>query len=541
MMRFLLALAAAAVPLFAQCTYTVSVVGAPPSSPLVFNAGPGSDTGTVNGQAAVSAPPGCGWVAKANSDGASWISVNLPPPNQAGQSAGVGDGTVGFSVARNPSQSPRTGTISVANSTITVIQAGAVCSFTIAPTSINFPVGGGSGTVQVTASCTWSTGVSQTWITIPPNTFGVFDGTFNYTVAANACLGSRTGGILVGLPGTQGVPQLQITQDGSPNNLTLSPTTATVGPDLTDGKLTVTIGAGCPWSAFSDVSWLSITSIVAGTGASTLSYRAAANPSSARTGNIHVGPQLFALTQQAVAAPPIQLTAVTNAASGVQGPVSPGEIVSLFGSNMGPVTGIPLQLSADGKSITKSLGGVQVLFDGTAAALTYASAGQINAVVPYSLVGSFNTQVQVQYQGNSSNLLPLAVLNASPGIFTLDASGRGAGAILNLDYTVNANANPAARGSVVSIYCTGGGATDPASVDGGITGTPLPYLTQPVSVLIGGSIAQVVYSGGAPTAVAGLTQINVVVPQGVTPGPTVPVIVGIGAGQSQPGVTLAVK
>jgi uncharacterized protein (TIGR03437 family) len=217
--------------------------------------------------------------------------------------------------------------------------------------------------------------------------------------------------------------------------------------------------------------------------------------------------------------------------------------VSLFGSNMGPAVGVPLQLTSDGKSITKTLGGVQVLFDGNPAALTYASAGQINAVVPYAVAGEFNTQVQVQYQGSSSNSVSLSVQNASPGIFTLDSSGTGAGAILNQDSTVNAPSNPAARGSVVAIYLTGGGVTNPASVDASLTTTtpPLPMLTLPVSALIGGSVAQVQYSGGAPGGIAGFTQINLVVPVGVTPGPTVPIVLGIGSWQSQPGVTLAVK
>jgi uncharacterized protein (TIGR03437 family) len=227
----------------------------------------------------------------------------------------------------------------------------------------------------------------------------------------------------------------------------------------------------------------------------------------------------------------------------MQGGVSPGEIVSLFGTNMGPAVGVPLQVTNGGQSFATTLGGVQVLFDGVPVGLTYASAVQINAVVPYTLAGKFQTQVQVQYQDASSNSLSLAVQNASPGIFTLDASGTGAGAILNQDSTVNANANRAARGSIVQIYLTGGGATDPVSVDASITPTtlPLPQLKETVSVLIAGAVAQVQYAGAAPGGIAGFTQINVVVPTVVIPGPTLPVVVGIGSWVSQPGVTLAVK
>jgi uncharacterized protein (TIGR03437 family) len=333
---------------------------------------------------------------------------------------------------------------------------------------------------------------------------------------------------------------MQITEDGSPNNLTLSPTTATIGPSATDGKLTVTIGASCPWVAFSNVSWLQITSANSGFGNFTLTYHAAANPSSPRTGTIQVGPQTFTVTQQAVPPPPITLAAVTNAASGIQGGVSPGEIVSLFGSNMGPAVGVPLQLTSDGKSITKTLSGVQVLFDGNPAALTYASAGQINAVVPYAVAGEFNTQVQVQYQGASSNSVQLAIQNASPGIFTLDSSGSGAGAILNQDSTVNSPSNPAGKGSIIVMFATGAGQTDPAGIDGQIAGDTLPKPLLGVSAQIAGLDAKVLYAGAAPGMVAGVLQVNCLVPLDSPSGYAVPIVLSVGKTSSPAGVTVAI-
>lgn len=518
-MRFFLALAALTAPLFAQCSYSVDQ--------NVFNVGAGSATAVIRAAVIVTTTPDCAWTAKSN---VSWISVF------SGVS-GTGKDTVGFFVDRNPTQAARTGTLFIAGQAVavTVNQAGAVCDYSLSPPSINFPVTGGPGTVEVTASCIWATN-SSPWITIPPNTQGTFDGKFSYTVAPNPCVSSRSGAIAVGITGVK-AQQLPVTQDGSPSNLSLSPATATVGAALTDGKITVSTGDGCAWSAFSDVSWLQIVSAPSASGTNNLSYRAAANPSATRTGSIHVGSQIFTLTQLGSGPPPAQLTAVTNAASYEQGGVSPGEIVTLFGSNMGPA----VLVKSDGNPFTKALGGVQVFFDGSPAALIYVSAVQISAVVPYAVAGTFNTNVHVEYQGASSNVLSLPVQNASPGLFTLDASGRGAGAILNQDFSINANANRAARGSVVQIYCTGGGVTNPASTDASITGTPLPRLTESVSVLIGGSIAEVQYSGGAPGSIAGLTQINVVVPAGVIPGPALEVLVGIGAWRSQPGVTLAVK
>jgi uncharacterized protein (TIGR03437 family) len=100
-------------------------------------------------------------------------------------------------------------------------------------------------------------------------------------------------------------------------------------------------------------------------------------------------------------------------------------------------------------------------------------------------------------------------------------TGTGQGAIVNQDGTVNSAANPAARGSVVSIYGTG--------------------LSAEAEVMIGGLASVVQYAGQTPGEIAGLTQVNAVVPQGASVGATVAVVVGIGGVQSQIGVTVAVK
>ena len=62
----------------------------------------------------------------------------------------------------------------------------------------------------------------------------------------------------------------------------------------------------------------------------------------------------------------------------------------------------------------------------------------------------------------------------------------------------------------------------------------------PVSVSIAGHDAQVLYAGAAPGLVAGLMQINVVVPDGVT-GDALPIVVMVGRKASAAGVTIAVR
>ena len=69
----------------------------------------------------------------------------------------------------------------------------------------------------------------------------------------------------------------------------------------------------------------------------------------------------------------------------------------------------------------------------------------------------------------------------------------------------------------------------------------MPYLTLVTTAAIGGLPAEVTYWGGVPGSIAGLVQVNATVPNGVTPGSSVHVLVTIGSWTSQPGVTIAVN
>ena len=211
---------------------------------------------------------------------------------------------------------------------------------------------------------------------------------------------------------------------------------------------------------------------------------------------------------------------IVDAASNRANAVSPGKIVVLYGQR---------------------LAGSQVLFDGVAAPLLYSTDGQVGAIVPYEVDGKTGTQVTVKNASNISDSVALEVNPASPGVFSVDYTGSGQGAILNQDLSVNNSSNPASAGSVVVVYATGEGQTDPAGVDGRIaTGPDYPRPKLPVTVTIGGQMADVLYAGAAPSLVAGVMQINARIPAGTPPGDT-SVVVSVGAAQSQPGITVAVK
>jgi uncharacterized protein (TIGR03437 family) len=228
--------------------------------------------------------------------------------------------------------------------------------------------------------------------------------------------------------------------------------------------------------------------------------------------------------------PPV-VSQVVNAASGIPGPVAAGEIVSVRGYGVGASLVSGLRLDPSGMPAT-ALNGLQVTFDGIAAGLVYTSANQTNLMVPAGVAGKSSTVMQITNGTLKTQAWTLPVAPVAPGMFTVDATGTGQGAIVNQDGTVNSAANPAARGSVVSIYMTGQGGASP---------TLMGILPTNVAVTFGGIAAVVQYAGQAPGEIAGLTQVNAVVPQGAVAGPAVPLVVGFGGAQSQAAVTIAVK
>jgi uncharacterized protein (TIGR03437 family) len=248
-----------------------------------------------------------------------------------------------------------------------------------------------------------------------------------------------------------------------------------------------------------------------------------------------------ALLRLANAPPAITPAGVVNGATFQSGPVAPGELVSIFGSAIGPPAPAFLTLT-NPRLVANSLQGVQVSFDGVPAPLLYASSGQVNAVVPYAVAGRAATQMQLEYLGVLSNPVTLQVAATAPGIFSIAGSGQGQGAILNArDGTINSALNPAARGDWVSIFATGAGVTTPSSIDGLVASAPLPVPNAGVSVTMGGLPCQIQFEGAAPGLVSGVLQINAKVPSGLAPDPDVPVQIRLGSAVSSAAVTVAVR
>src|ERR1035437_4984882 len=233
------------------------------------------------------------------------------------------------------------------------------------------------------------------------------------------------------------------------------------------------------------------------------------------------------------------ISGVGNVASYANGSISPGEMVAIFGSGMGPSSVVGSQLDQQGR-IANALSQVQVLFDGNSAPLIYVSAKQISAMVPYGVTGKASTQIQVVYQGSTSDSFQKPIAPSAPGMFTADSSGQGQVAMTNSDGSYNTSSNPATPGSYVTFYLTGEGQTNPLGSDGNIA-TSTANVALPVTVVIAGRTAQLLYAGAAPGNVNGFAQINVVIPADLQYGGNLPLVVKIGGVASQSAVTLAVS
>ena len=150
-----------------------------------------------------------------------------------------------------------------------------------------------------------------------------------------------------------------------------------------------------------------------------------------------------------VTAPLPTITKVTNAASYATGAIAPGEIITLFAGDpthpIGPATPAGLTLDTNGKVAT-TIGGVQVLINGFASPMIYASASQVSAVVPYELKLFTTATISIKFLGQTSNFVSTNVTTTSPGLFTANASGTGPGAIANSNGSINSPSNAASSG-----------------------------------------------------------------------------------------------
>jgi uncharacterized protein (TIGR03437 family) len=199
--------------------------------------------------------------------------------------------------------------------------------------------------------------------------------------------------------------------------------------------------------------------------------------------------------------------------------------------------------------VPTQLAGVQVWFDGVAAPVLYAQSRQINAIAPEGLAVNGTTNVTVTYGGQEFGPVSTPVTFGSPGIFRLQLGQSAQAVAMNQDWTLNGPSNPAARGSIVTVWGTGYGPTDPSCATGGLNDPQAEPLSTGVSALIvGGGVIDAMYAGSAPELVCGVVQINFEVPLNTAAGtyffqPWIQLVMGNSTMTYQPpvGATIAIK
>jgi trimeric autotransporter adhesin len=451
---------------------------------------------------------------------------------------------------------------------------------TVSPTSLTFtePQGGSAPAAQTltltsspnTATYTASISYSQgsNWLQISP-TSGNANGPIQVTVQPNtlsqgsymaqisfvyqgAATTTATVNVVLNVTASQSVA-------ASPSSLSFAYQAGGTQPASQQLSITSTVGPVTVAVSTSSSGWLSVSSTG---GATPQTINVSVNPSGlavqAYNGSISISapgvlatPISIPVTLTVSAAPPPAPTLILNNATGTAGAIAPGEEIAIKGSNLGPSTpaaGTLFSLNSAG-GVSNTLAGVQVLFDNIPGTPIFVSANQIDVSVPYEINGRQSTTMVVMYNGVASAPFQLTVAAAAPGLFTDNSSGQGQVAATNQDHSVNgatgSGFEPAPRGTVIALYATGGGQTTPVSTTGSVT--PIPtnasgLLNIPnVTATIGGLPATVQFAGEAPGFVTGVNQINVTIPEGVTPGPAVPVTITIGNVTSPAGTTIAVQ
>lgn len=208
--------------------------------------------------------------------------------------------------------------------------------------------------------------------------------------------------------------------------------------------------------------------------------------------------QLVSTSTQATGAP-IPVVGAVNAASLTPGPIAPGMLLALLGTGL----------------TSEDIAQTQVLFNSISAPILSISSTEVLVRVPVALEGVQSVSIAI----NQLATITASVVEAAPALF---ANSSGQASAVNADGTLNSASNPAARGSIVTLFGTGEG-----------------VMGLPFSLSVGGYAAAILY-GGPSGNYPGMFQINAQIPAGYLTAGTYPVVVGVGTFSTQAGVVISV-
>ena len=198
------------------------------------------------------------------------------------------------------------------------------------------------------------------------------------------------------------------------------------------------------------------------------------------------------------------LAVINYSGFNVQAPVAPGSIASAYGT----FTGVATAAWGGTGSMPRELSNTRLRVNNVEAPLYFVSAGQINFNIPVA-TASGRQIVEVLVGGNVVAQGSVNIWDAFPGLAARNTEATRPGVILNQDYSDNLT-TPAARGSVVQLFATGCGATNPVSLDGTPSGTTASTVA-PVKAFVSVDEAIVSYAGAQPQY-PGICQVNITIP-----------------------------
>lgn len=420
------------------------------------------------------------------------------------------------------------------------------CTYSVTPAALTAPAAGGVLTVAVNtdASCAWTAqpgAQSASELTIAPFGAPFLSGPAALTVTVRQntgpardlelVIGGRTFPIRQAASGNEpGIPQPPgpVPPAAQPGcTFTLSPTRLSLVSDAaSSGTVRVTTQPDCRWAITISMPWITLTGEATRQGDGVVNFSVASNPGTlVRAGVITIGNLTFAVVQntQSTAARPL-LRGVVNGAS-FGNLISANSFVSVVGSGLSASTAT-WDSEVRGGVFPKELIGAQIRVNGLDTYPVYVSPTQINFLTPPNLFTG-TIPVEVRFGASGPTIFIAEYRSAAPGMFSITTSS---GKRYPVAYFANtgtlvapvgafpgAESRPARPGDIITLYGTGLGPTVTAPPLGRALTVPLAVTDlDQYGVEIGASqIAQLDYVG---MIYAGLYQINLTIPAGVTAG-----------------------
>jgi len=215
-------------------------------------------------------------------------------------------------------------------------------------------------------------------------------------------------------------------------------------------------------------------------------------------------------------------------------PFAPGTLVTVRGAGLAKDT-----QTATGTPLPTTIGSTSLTANGQPVGLTRVAPDSVTFVMPWAAAGAGRIHLKATVAGTNSNEIVVRAVPASPGFFSTTGDGLGMVLGTHADGSLITADSPATPGEVVVLYASGLG-TLATSVAEYAAAASANVTSVPVQVDVAGILAEVQYAGAAPT-LAGVYQINIVIPQSAVTSPGANLRIFEGYAQTHPKVTIPIR